>query len=128
VKGSLEIAENALARKADKREIIPTSRASAPADSTALSSRVEALCASCSDVLVFGYKEFYRMRSFVNRYPQAPVRFAIEATALIEFLSRTHNNLEGRLLEELSKLFAQTVPVYVYPTATSAMQDSLVSA
>jgi len=127
VKGSLEIAENALARKADKREIIPTSP-SAPADSTALSSRVEALCASCSDVLVFGYKEFYRMRSFVNRYPQAPVRFAIEATALIEFLSRTHNNLEGRLLEDLSKLFAQTVPVYVYPTATSAMQDSLVSA
>ena len=127
MKGSLEIAENALARKADKREIIPTSP-SAPADSTALSSRVEALCASCSDVLVFGYKEFYRMRSFVNRYPQAPVRFAIEATALIEFLSRTHNNLEGRLLEDLSKLFAQTVPVYVYPTATSAMQDSLVSA
>jgi hypothetical protein len=55
-------------------------------------------------------------------------QFAIEAGALIDFLSRTHNNLEGRLLEGLSKLFAQNVRVYVYPTATSAMQDSLVSA
>jgi hypothetical protein len=101
---------------------------SAPADSAALSRRVEALCASCNDVLVFGYNEFYRMTSFVNRYTQAPVRFAIEAAALIDFLSRTHNNLEGRLLEGVSKLFAQNVRVYVYPTATSAMQDSLVSA
>jgi hypothetical protein len=66
--------------------------------------------------------------SFVNRYTQAPVRFAIEAAALIDFLSRTYNDLEGRLLEGLSKLLAQNVRVYVYPTATSAMQDSLVSA
>jgi len=101
---------------------------SAPVDSAALSRRVEALCASCRDVLVFGYNEFYRMTTFVNRYTQAPVRFAIEAADLIDFLSRTHNNLEGRLLEGLSKLFAQNVRVYVYPTATSAMQSSLVSA
>jgi hypothetical protein len=66
--------------------------------------------------------------SFVNRYTQAPVGFAIEAAALIDFLSRTYNDLEGRLLEGLSKLLAQNVRVYVYPTATSAMQDSLVSA
>jgi hypothetical protein len=68
------------------------------------------------------------MTSFVNRHTQAPVRLAIEAAALIDFLSRTHNNLEGRLLKGLSKLFAQNVRVYVYPTATSAVQCSLVSA
>jgi hypothetical protein len=68
------------------------------------------------------------MTSFVNRYTQAPVRFAIDTAALIDFLSRTHHNLEGRLLEGVSKLFAQNVRVYVYPTATSAMQDSLLSA
>jgi hypothetical protein len=68
------------------------------------------------------------MTSFVNRYTQAPVRFAIEAAALIDFLSRTHNDFEGRLLEGLSKLLAQNVRVYVYPAATSAMQDALVSA
>jgi hypothetical protein len=48
---------------------------SAPA---ALSRCVEALCATSNDVLVFGYNEFYRMMLFVNRYTQAPVRFAIE--------------------------------------------------
>jgi hypothetical protein len=53
------------------------------------------------------------MTSFVNRHTQAPVRFAIEAAALVDFLSRTHNNLAGRLLEGLSKLFAQNVRVYV---------------
>jgi hypothetical protein len=68
------------------------------------------------------------MTSSVNRYSQAPVRFAIEAAALIDFLSQTHNNLEGRLLEGVSKLFAQNVRVYVYPTPTSAMQDLLVAA
>ena len=42
----------------------------APVDSADLSRRVEVLSASCSDTLVFGYNEFYRMTSFVSRYTQ----------------------------------------------------------
>jgi hypothetical protein len=34
------------------------------------------------------------MTSFVNRCTQAPVCFAIEAAALIDFLLRTHNTLK----------------------------------
>jgi hypothetical protein len=49
-------------------------------------------------------------------------------SVLIHFLSQAHGTLEGRLLEGLSKLFAENVPVYAYPTAASAMQDSLASA
>jgi hypothetical protein len=56
------------------------------------------------------------------------VRFAVEVSVLIHFLSQAHGTLEGRLLEGLSKLFAQNVRVYAYPTAASAMQDSLASA
>ena len=104
------------------------SLAYAPADSTDLSRRVDVLRTGGSDALVFGYSEFYRMTSFVNRYTQAPVRFAIDVSVLIHVFSQVHGDLEGRLLEGLSKLFAQNVRVYAYPTAASAMQDSLVSA
>ena len=100
----------------------------APVDSADLSRRVRALCASCGHTLVFGYSEFYRMTSFVNRYTRAPVRFAVDVSALVQFLSQTHGTLEGRLLEGLSRLFAQNVRVYAYPTAASAMQDSLAAA
>jgi hypothetical protein len=100
----------------------------APVDSADLSRRVEVLSASGSGTLVFAYNEFYRMTSFVNRYTQAPVRFAIDVSALIHFFSQTHGSLEGRLLEGLSKLFAQNVRVYVYPMAVAAMQDALTSA
>jgi hypothetical protein len=97
------------------------------ADSADLSHRVDALRANSSNALVFGYAELYRMTSFVNRYTQAPVRFAVEVSVLIHFLFQAHGTLEGRLLEGLSKLFAQNVRVYAYPTAASAMQDSLAS-
>jgi hypothetical protein len=98
------------------------------ADSADLSHRVDALRANSSNALVFGYAELYRMTSFVNRYTQAPVRFAVEVSVLIHFLSQAHGALEGRLLEGLSRLFAQNVRVYAYPTAASAMQDLLASA
>jgi hypothetical protein len=100
----------------------------APVDSSDLSRRMEALGARSSDTLVFGYSEFYRMTSFVNRYTRAPVRFAVDVSALVQFLSQTHGTLEGRLLEGLARLFAQNVRVYAYPTAASAMQDSLAAA
>ena len=99
----------------------------AAVDFSDLSRQVDALRASCSDVLVFGYNELYRMTSFVNRYTQAPVRFAVDVSVLIRFLSQAHGTLEGRLLEGLSKLFAQNVCVYAYPAKASAIQDSLAS-
>lgn len=99
----------------------------AAADCSDLSRRVDALRANCGDVLVFGYNELYRMTSFVNRYTQAPVRFAVDVSVLIRFLSQAHGTLEGRLLEGLSKLFARNVCIYAYPAKVSAIQVSLAS-
>jgi hypothetical protein len=76
---------------------------------------VDTLRADTSDALVFGYAELYRKTSFINRYTQTPVRFAVEVSVLIHFLSQAHGTLEGRLLEDLSKLFTQNVRVYAYP-------------
>lgn len=78
-----------------------------------------------ADVLVFGYSEFYRMTSFVNRYTQAPVRFAVGFPALIHVFTGAHGHLEGRLLEGLSRLFAQNVRVYVSPMEVSVLEELL---
>jgi hypothetical protein len=92
------------------------------------SSRLEALVTLGSGVLVFGYSALYRMTSFVNRYTQAPVCFVVGVSSVIHLLAVQHSNLEGRLLDGLSKLFAQNVSVYVYPMPTIALQKSLPSA
>ena len=100
-----------------------------PADSSFdFSRRLEALTALGSSVLVFGYNELHRMTSFVSRYTQEPVGFVVGVSSLIHLFSVQSNNLEGRLLEGLSKLFAQNVRVYVYPMPSSALQESLHSA
>jgi hypothetical protein len=78
-----------------------------------------------ADVLVSSYSELYRMTAFVNRYTQAPVRFAVELPTLIRVFSEAYGHLEGRLLEALSRLFAQNVRVYVFPMAISALHKSL---
>jgi len=41
---------------------------------------------------------------------------------LIHFFSQAHGALQGRLLEGLSKLFAQNVRVYAYPATASVMR------
>lgn len=93
-----------------------------------LSSRIEALVGLGSGVLLFGYSELYRMTSFINRYTQAPVRFVVGVSSVIHLFSLGHSSLEGRLLEGLSKLFAQNVCVYVYPMTPGALEESLPSA
>ena len=107
---------------------LPSNLPYATVGSIDLSRTVEDLRANCCNALVFGYNEFYRMTAFVNRYTQAPVRFAIDLSALVHFLSQAHGALQGRLLEGLSKLFAQNVRVYAYPTTASAMQNMPISA
>lgn len=93
-----------------------------------LSHRLGALLALGAGVLVFSYSELYRMTSFVNRYTQAPVRFVVGVSSVMRLFSAVHGNLEGRLLEGLSRLFAQNVRVYVYPMAPVAVQEWLPSA
>jgi hypothetical protein len=93
-----------------------------------LSSRIEALVGLGSGVLLFGYSELYRMTSFINRYTQAPVRLVAGVSSVIQLFSLWQRSLEGRLLEGLSKLFAQNVCVYVYPMTPDALEESLPSA
>ncbi len=89
-----------------------------------VSRAVEELRALGADVLVSKYSEFYRITSFVNRYTQAQVRLAAGLPALVNIFLQAYGQLEGRLLEGLSKLFSQNVRVYVFPVAVSALKLS----
>ena len=86
---------------------------------------VEELHSLGADVLVSSYSELYRLTSFLNRYTQAPVRFAVGLPALVHVFSAAYGQLEGRLLEGISRLFAQNVRGYVFPLPISTLKESM---
>jgi hypothetical protein len=85
--------------------------------------RINALLASGVDVLLFRERELYAMTGLVNRYTKAPVRFVVGISLLIRAFEDPYGNLEGRLLEALSRLFAQNVRIYVFPMTAADLHE-----
>jgi hypothetical protein len=89
--------------------------------------RIDALLAAGGDVLLFRQSELYNMKALVNRYTQAPVRFVVGLSLMIQAFEGIYGNLEGRLLEALARLFAQNVRIYVYPMSSTELRERLES-
>jgi hypothetical protein len=87
--------------------------------------RINALLAAGGDVLLFRQSELYNMKALVSRYTQAPVRFAVGLSLMIQAFEGIYGNLEGRLLEALSRLLAQNVRIYVYPMSSAELREKL---
>jgi len=87
--------------------------------------RIDALLAAGGDVLLFRQSELYNMKALVNRYTQAPVRFVVGLSLMIQALEGIYGNLEGRLLEALARLFAQNVRIYAYPMSSAELREKL---
>jgi hypothetical protein len=87
--------------------------------------RINALLAAGGDVLLFRQSELYSMKALVNRYTQAPVRFAVGLSLMIQAIDGIYGNLEGRLLEALARLLAQNVRIYVYPMSSTELREKL---
>jgi hypothetical protein len=87
--------------------------------------RINALLAAGGDVLLFRQSELYNMEALVNRYTQAPVRFVVGISLMIQALEGIYGNLEGRLLEALARLFAQNVRIYAYPMSATELREKL---
>ena len=68
------------------------------------------------------------MTALVNRHTQAPVRFVGGLSMVIRAFEDIYGNLEGKLLEALSRLFAQNVRIYVHPMAVADLQEWLKNA
>ena len=90
-----------------------------------LLTRINALRALGGDVLLFRERELYNMTGLVNRYTKAPLRFIAGLSLLIQAFHDPYFNLEGRLLEALSRLLAQNVRVYAYPMAAFDLQEAI---
>ena len=91
----------------------------------AASMRFSLLAATCC---FFVNPSFTIMTALVNRYTQAPVRFAGGLSMMIRAFEDIYGNLEGRLLEALARLFAQNVRIYVYPMSAADLREWLKSA
>jgi len=87
--------------------------------------RINALLVAGGDVLLFRQGELYNMKALVNRYTQAPVRFAVGLSLMIQAFETIYGNLEGRLLEALARLLAQNVRIYVYPMSSAELRERL---
>jgi hypothetical protein len=87
--------------------------------------RIDALLAAGGDVLLFRQGELYNMTAHVNRYTQAPLRFAVGLSLMIRAFEDIYGNLEGRLLEALARLFAQNVRIYAYPMTATDLRERL---
>jgi hypothetical protein len=87
--------------------------------------RINALLAAGGDVLLFRQSELYNMKTLVSRYTQAPVRFAVGLSLMIQAFEGIYGNLEGRLLEALARLLAQNVRIYAYPMTSTELREKL---
>jgi hypothetical protein len=86
--------------------------------------RVRALCSLGYPVLVSNFFLFYRLKRFLRASTQKPVVMIMGASHLDRLFDEEHyKDLEGGVLEGLSKLLDETTKLYVYPhkTADSCM-------
>jgi hypothetical protein len=90
--------------------------------------RIDALLAAGGDVLLFRQPELYHMTALVNRHTKASVRFVAGLSLMIRASEDVYDNLEGRRLEALARLFAQNVRIYVYPMTATDLREWLKSA
>jgi hypothetical protein len=89
--------------------------------------RIDALLAAGGNVLLFRQPELYHMTALVNRHTKAPVRFVVGLSLMIRASEDAYENLEGRRLEALARLFAQNVRIYVYPMTATDLREWLKS-
>ena len=87
--------------------------------------RIHALLAAGGDVLLFRQNALHYMTALVNRYTQAPVRFVVGLSLMIQALEGIYGNLEGKVLEALARLFAQNVRIYAYPMSSAELRERM---
>jgi len=81
--------------------------------------RVRALCSLGHHVLVSNFFLFYRLKRFIRSATQKPVVLIMGASHLDRLFDEKHYaDLEGGVLEGLSKLLDETTKLYVYPHKT----------
>lgn len=76
--------------------------------------------------LITRHPQLYRATSFVRRYTQAPLRFAMTLPGLMRIFAQVRDQEQSvRMLEGVAKLFGHDVRVLAYPSPREDMQRLL---
>ena len=68
-------------------------------------------------MLISNFSEFHRLESYLHRYSDRDIVFAIGVHVLVELFSeKYYQDLDGGSLEGLGRLFKRKVKLYVYPS------------
>lgn len=79
--------------------------------------RVDLLNGLGYNVLISDYVRFFRLRSYLRRYTQAPIGIVLSVLDFdYLFDENFYTGLEGGILEGMGKLFPDNTQVYVYPS------------
>jgi hypothetical protein len=87
--------------------------------------RANALLAEGFDVLVTVHRELYKMSALISRFTKEQVRFVVGLSVLIKMLTTGYAELQGTILESLSRLFSQGVRLYVYPMTLQVLRSKV---
>jgi len=85
--------------------------------------RVDGLQQAGGGVLVSRERELYKVGAFVNRYTKSRVHFVAGLSVLVRVLLDTYKDLDGSLLEGISRLFRENVRVSVFPMPAADLQE-----
>jgi hypothetical protein len=91
--------------------------------------RIDGMCRSIpgtGGVLATSFGEMYELVDYIRRYTTEPSRFVIGVSLLVRlFEDRFYNELPGRLLEGIGKVFAHHIKIYVSPMPRQAVLGAL---
>ena len=88
--------------------------------------RVDKLRASGRPVLLTRFTETYHLTPYLKRYTDQPIRFAMSLFNLMQvFHEAYYEDLDGGLVEAISRLMSTDVRLYVEPMDVEAVRAQL---
>ncbi len=78
--------------------------------------RVDILSGMGQNVMVSGFREFYRLAEWFHRFRVNKIRMLMGAPTLRNVINtKYYNNLSGGIMEAFGKLFTHRLKLYIYP-------------
>jgi hypothetical protein len=88
----------------------------------ALRPRIDVAFRPGNATMLTQFAETFRLSTYLRRYSEEPIRFALGLDALITILQESfYKEVGGGLLEGLGKLLARNTKLYVFPMATEVL-------
>lgn len=79
--------------------------------------RAELLCGMGQNVMISGFREYYRLADYFNRFQLKQLRLVTSSATLKNIVNQEYyTHLKGGILEAFGHLFSDNTKLYVYPS------------